>query len=114
MDTNSILPKKEMFRTISLKEGDLEKIEKRMQIAGTKNFSFFCRHLILNGYIIVTDDSKELKELTLKINELSSLINEMIRNDQLKQSVSEDDIRSIKELMKSIWQSQRSIISSTL
>jgi len=69
---------------------------------------------MLNGYIIVTDDSKQLKELTLKINELSEKITALSHTDQTQETLSKEEFDKIRELMNNIWQSQRSLISETL
>ena len=106
-EEQTVYEKKGIIKLICLSESDLERIKMRIKTSKMNNFSLYSRNMMLNGYIIVTDDSKQLKELTLKINELSEKITALSHKDQTQETLS-------KEEFDKIWQSQRSLISETL
>jgi hypothetical protein len=114
MKSKTVYEKKEIIKHICLSESDLERIKMRIKTSKMNNFSLYSRNMMLNGYIIVTDDSKQLKELTLKINELSEKITALSHKDQTQETLSKEEFDKIRELMNNIWQSQRSLISETL
>lgn len=114
MKSKTVYEKKGIIKRICLSESDLERIKIRIKTSKMNNFSLYSRNMMLNGYIIVTDDSKQLKELTLKINELSEKITALSHKDQTQETLSKEEFDKIRELMNNIWQSQRSLISETL
>jgi len=50
-------------------------VKLRMERVRIQSFSKYCRKMMIDGYVLVIDDSKELKEFTLEINKIGVNIN---------------------------------------
>ena len=93
---------------ILLKEGDREKIEKRMKEAGVKNMSAYIRKMAIDGCVIQLDLS-ELNEVAriLRIN--ANNLNQYAKRANETGSIYLEDIRELKDQQENIWNMLKNI-----
>ena len=112
--TDSIKSKKKTtHKYVELDADELKAIKERIDFCHETNFTLFCKKMMLNGFVVIIDDSKELKRLNLTINEISTNINQIVHTAIKSSSVSEDSIKALMDLMEKVWQSQRSLNSGS-
>jgi len=92
---------------------ELETLHKNMLRCRIDSVSKYCRKMSISGYVLVIDDSKELKEFTYEINKIGGNINQIAHALNAGQSVSQETIAQIKDWLVTIWQYQRYILSGT-
>lgn len=102
---------KTMQRTFRMSKKEYDSIRKRMEICHLDSFSEYIRRMALCGFIVSIDDSDELKELTLAINEIASSIAKIAHAAECENGLSPDSIDEVKALMEKVWYTQRSLIS---
>ena len=71
-------------------------LEQKFKISGMKSKSSFIRHLILYGYVYDVD-YEHLREYNTILARIGN--------------VYKADVNEVKELMKQVWQSQKSMLS---
>ena len=98
---------------IYLSDEEEAAVKLRMERVRIKSFSKYCRKMIIDGYVLVIDDSKELKEFTLEINKIGVNLNQIAHALNSGDSVSKETIDQLKDWMVTIWQYQRYILSGT-
>jgi phosphate uptake regulator len=81
-----------------------------MEQIGTNNKSAYVRKMILDGMIIKTD-FKVLKELSYEINKIGVNINQITKQVNEMQNISNEDIENIKSMLQSINQKQKETLS---
>jgi hypothetical protein len=105
--------KRKIKKEVRLSDIEWKAVQKRMQMSGISSFSDYGRQMLINGYVVVIDDSKELKEFTYEINKIGHNINQIAHVANSCGSVSEETINIVIGLMNNIWQFQRYILSAT-
>ena len=98
---------------IYLSDEEEAAVKLRMERVRIQSFSKYCRKMMIDGYVLVIDDSKELKEFTLEINKIGVNINQIAHALNSGDSVSKETIDQLKDWMVTIWQYQRYILSGT-
>ena len=98
---------------IYLSDEEEAAVKLRMERVRIKSFSKYCRKMIIDGYVLVIDDSKELKEFTLEINKIGVNLNQIAHALHSGDSISKETIDQLKDWMVTIWQYQRYILSGT-
>lgn len=85
-----------------MKEGDREKIEKRMKEAGVSNMSAYIRKMAIDGYVIQLDlsDLKEAARL-LRIN--ANNLNQYVKRANETGSIYLEDIKELQKQQESLW-----------
>ena len=105
--------KRKIKKEVRLSEAEWEAIKLRMKRCNVKSFSKYSRKMLIDGYFLVIDDSKELKEFTLAINNIGVNINQISHALNAGQIVSPETIDLLKDWLVTIWQYQRYILSGT-
>jgi len=86
-------------------------IRQKMALLGTENKSAYLRKMALDGYILNVDYST-IKENTAQLQRIGNNINQIVKRMNQTGSLYADDVAAIKEMMKEIWHTQRSILSN--
>ena len=100
-------------KTVEFNAQEMKAVKERMEFCHEENFTMYCKNMLINGFIVIIDDSKELKRLNLKINEISTDINHIVHTAVKSSSVSEDSIKALIDALEKVWQSQRSLNSGS-
>ena len=98
---------------IYLSDEEEAAVKLRMERVRIQSFSKYCRKMLIDGYVLVIDDSKELKEFTLEINKIGVNINQIAHALNSGDSIPKETIDQLKDWMVTIWQYQRYILSGT-
>ena len=98
---------------IYLSDEEEAAVKLRMERVRIQSFSKYCRNMMIDGYVLVIDDSKELKEFTLEINKIGVNINQIAHALNSGDSIPKETIDQLKDWMVTIWQYQRYILSGT-
>ena len=86
-------------------------IEVKMKMLETENMSAYLRKMALDGYIIKVDYT-EIKENTAQLQRIGNNVNQIVKRMNQTGSLYMADVAEVKELLKQIWLTQRSILSS--
>ncbi len=78
--------------------------------SGMKSMSAFLRKLVLYGYVYDVDYSY-LRNYNTELGRISSSLNQIAKRMNATGNVYEADVKEVKELMKQVWQSQKSMLS---
>ncbi len=92
---------------------ELKAINERMKRCNIDSISIYARKMMIDGYVLVIDDSKELKEFSYELNKIGHNINQIAHALNAGHSVPKEKIDEIQEMMVTIWQYQRYILSGT-
>ena len=85
-------------------------LEQKFKVSGTKSKSSFIRHLILYGYVYDVD-YEHLREYNTILARTGNNLNQIAKRMNATGNVYEADVKEVKELMKQVWQSQKSMLS---
>ena len=85
-------------------------LEQKFKISGMKSKSSFIRHLILYGYVYDVD-YEYLREYNTILARIGNNLNQIAKRMNATGNVYEADVKEVKELMKQVWQSQKSMLS---
>jgi len=88
-------------------------ILERMKAAHFNNFSDYIRHSAINVNLFVVDDSEEIKAFTYELNKIGVNINQIAHKLNSGEMVSQKTIDELKDMLVTIWQFQRYILSGT-
>ena len=96
-----------------LSDKEVEALHLRMEKCKMNSLSDYCRNMIINGYVIVIGDAKEVKEFNIELGRIGNNVNQIARVANTSGSVSKESIDAMLGYMDKIWQLQRSILSGT-
>ena len=82
-----------------------------MKMCGIKNMARFLRLMAINGCIINTDYS-ELKARNYELHKIGVNINQIAKKANETGSIYAEDVRMLQEMMDTIWQLQKYILSA--
>ena len=85
-------------------------LDEKFKLSGMKSKSAFLRKLILYGYVYDVDYSY-LRNYNTELGRISSSLNQIAKRMNATGNVYEADVKEVKELMKQVWQSQKSMLS---
>ena len=85
-------------------------LEQKVKISGMKSKSSFLRHLILYGYVYDIDYS-DLRDYNATLGKISSNLNQIAKRMNATGNVYKADVAEVKELMKKVWETQKSMLS---
>lgn len=85
-------------------------LDEKFKLSGMKSKSAFIRKLILYGYVYDVDYSF-LREYNTELGRISSNLNQIAKRINSTNHVYQEDMDEVKELMKQVWQSQKSMLS---
>jgi len=106
------MPNRERQHPLKIFLNDDEKyiLEHKWKASKMKSRSAFIRHLILYGYVYEVD-YEFLREYNTNLSRINNSLNQIAKRLNTTGKVYASDIMDIKELMKKLWQSQRSMLS---
>ena len=103
-----------LYRPIQVKfrVTDLErqKIRDRMKECGIKNMARYLRTMAINGCIIKPDHS-DIKQTNYELHKIGVNINQIAKKANETGSIYAADIKMLQEMMETIWQLQKYILS---
>ena len=85
-------------------------LEQKVKISGMKSKSAFLRRLILYGFVYDLDYS-ELREYNSALGKIGNNLNQIAKRMNATGNVYAADVREVKELMKKVWDTQKSMLS---
>ena len=92
-------------------ERELALIQEKMKLLGTENKSAYLRKMALDGYVIQVDYSA-IKENTAQLHRIGGNAHQIVKRMNQTGSLYRADVEEVKELLKQIWHTQKSILSS--
>ncbi len=85
-------------------------LEQKVKISGMKSKSAFLRRLILYGFVYDLDYS-ELREYNAALGKIGNNLNQIAKRMNATGNVYAADVKEVKELMKKVWDTQKSMLS---
>ena len=85
-------------------------LDEKFKRSGMKSKSAFLRKLILYGYVYDVN-YEHLREYNTLLARIGNNLNQIAKRMNATGNVYEADVKEVKELMKQVWQSQKSMLS---
>lgn len=85
-------------------------LQQKWKASSMKSKSAFIRHLILYGYVYDVN-YEHLREYNTTLARIGNNQNQITKRMNATGNVYEADVKEVKELMKQVWQSQKSMLS---
>lgn len=85
-------------------------LEQKVKISGMKSKSAFLRRLILYGFVYDLDYS-DLRDYNATLGKISGNLNQIAKRMNATGNVYTSDVKEVKELMKKVWDTQKSMLS---
>ena len=85
-------------------------IEDKMKESGIKNMGAYLRKMAIDGHIFILDNMP-LKEMNSMMTRFGSNMNQIAKRVNSTNNIYSEDMEEIKEMMKELWQLQKSILS---
>ena len=85
-------------------------LEQKWKASNMKSKSSFIRHLILYGYVYDVN-YEHLREYNTNLARIGNNLNQIAKRMNATGNVYTADVKEVKELMKQVWQSQKSMLS---
>ena len=86
-------------------------ITKKMKLLGTSNLSAYLRKTAIDGYIINIDTS-DIRANTAQLQRIGNNVNQIVKRMNQTGSLYAADVAEVKEILKEVWHTQRSILLS--
>lgn len=87
-----------------------EMIRQRMEVCHETNTGRYMRRMAIDGCIFVVDYSA-IKEMTYELHKIGVNINQIAHKVNSTGTIYEKEINNLKEMLDTIWQFQKSILS---
>ncbi|MBR4027670.1 MAG: MobC family plasmid mobilization relaxosome protein [Lachnospiraceae bacterium] len=84
--------------------------DEKVKLSGMKSKSAYLRKLILYGYVYEVDYSY-LRKYNEELGRISSNLNQITKHINSTEHIYQDDMEEVKELMKQVWHTQKSMLS---
>ena len=106
------MAKRERDNQIILRLNDDEKyiLDAKCKNAEYKNRNDYLRHLILYGYTYFVDYS-ELHDYNINLSRIGKSLNQIAARINSTGNIYSEDMEEVKELMKQVWRTQKSMLS---
>ena len=85
-------------------------LNEKFKLSGMKSKSVFLRKLILYGYVYDVDYSFP-REYNTELGRINSSLNQIAKRINSTNHVYQEDMDEVKELMKQVWHTQKSMLS---
>jgi len=85
-------------------------LEQKVKASGMRSKSSFLRHQILYGYVYDIDYS-DLQEYNTTLSKISNNLNQIAKRMNATGNVYTADVKEVKELMKKVWDTQKTMLS---
>lgn len=95
---------------IHLSEDEKYILDEKTKCSNMKSRSAFIRHLILYGYVYDVNYD-HLREYNTQLARIGNNLNQIAKRMNATGNVYQADVKEVKELMKQVWQSQKSMLS---
>ena len=95
---------------IHLSEDEKYILDEKTKCSNMKSRSAFIRHLILYGYVYDVNYD-HLREYNAQLARIGNNLNQIAKRMNATGNVYQADVKEVKELMKQVWQSQKSMLS---
>ncbi|MBC1501517.1 MobC family plasmid mobilization relaxosome protein [Listeria weihenstephanensis] len=99
--------KREIQLKFRVSEEEKKFIDIKMKEANISNREAYLRKMAIDGTII-TSNFEETKKMIFELNKIGTNINQIAHIANSNGEVSKEEIYELKEMMKQIWQLQRS------
>lgn len=84
-------------------------LDEKFRLSNMKSKSAFLRKLVLYGFVYDVDYS-HIREMNTLLGNISGNLNQITKRVNTTNTIYKKDMDDIKELMNSIWESQRKLI----
>lgn len=84
-------------------------LDKKFRLSNMKSKSAFLRKLVLYGFVYDVDYS-HIREMNTLLGNISGNLNQIAKRVNTTNTIYKKDMDDIKELMNSIWKSQKKLI----
>ena len=95
---------------IYLSDGEQYILEQKVKAFDMKSKSTFLRRQILYGFVYDIDYS-ELREYNAALGRIGNNLNQIAKRMNATGNVYVADVKEVKELMKKVWDTQKSMLS---
>lgn len=95
---------------IYLNDNEQYILEQKWKASNMKSKSSFIRHLILYGYVYDVN-YEHLREYNTNLARIGNNLNQIAKRMNATGNVYATEVKEVKELMKQVWQSQKSMLS---
>ena len=85
-------------------------LEQKVKISCMRDKSTFLRRLILYGFVYDLDYS-ELREYNTMLGRINNNLNQIAKRMNATGNVYSADVKEVKELMKKVWDTQKTMLS---
>lgn len=85
-------------------------LEEKWKASGMKSKSAFIRHLILYGYVYDVDYTY-LHEYNTSLSRIANSLNQIAKRMNTTGNIYQEDVTEIKEMMNTLWHTQKSMLS---
>ena len=85
-------------------------LNEKFQLSKMKSKADFLRKLILYGYVYEVDYSF-LRTYNTELGQISSNLNQITKRINSTNHIYQEDMDEVKELMKQVWHTQKSMLS---
>ena len=85
-------------------------IEDKMKESGINNMGAYLRKMSIDGHIFILNNMP-LKEMNSMMTRFGSNMNQIAKRVNSTSNIYSEDIEEIKEMMRELWQLQKSILS---
>ena len=85
-------------------------LEQKVKASGMRSKSSLLRHQILYGYVYDIDYS-DLREYNTTLSKISNNLNQIAKRMNATGNVYAADVKEVRELMKKVWDTQKSMLS---
>lgn len=103
--------KRDKEKKVFYSKEEIKLLKEKMKIAGTDNFSAYCRKMTLDG-LIIKQDFKELKNLSYEINKIGTNINQIAKNVNTKNKAELEELKEVNGRLEEIWHILKSEVLS--
>lgn len=93
---------------VSAPEHDAIKV--RMKLCNIRNMSRYLRTMAINGCIIVPDHT-DIKQTNQELHKIGVNLNQIAKKANETGNIYFEDIRLLQEMMDTIWQLQKNLLS---
>ena len=98
-----------IVKNIRMTPEELQAIQKKMELFGTKNFSAFVRKMAIDGYVVKLE-LPELKELVSLLRYSSNNLNQLTRRVHESGRIYDADLEDIQQNQERLWSATQEIL----
>lgn len=95
---------------IRLTKDERDKFYEKYRLSGENSLREFVYNMVMKGYVLKFDLS-EILEITTSINKIGTNINQIVKNANITQNISEKNITELADLLKEVNSKQDKIMS---